>query len=561
MPTTPYSYRTLQGGAAGLSVPVPFPFIFRSHVQVFANLSLSAGTFDQLYIAGTDYNWINNGQISMIVSTAGKLLTVIRGTPIDAPLVGWTDGSNIDATDLLIADKQNLYAIQENLDKALISVSISLSTSQQLESQVSTVNQQVTQQNAALLAQVNAANAALLAQVTAQNNSLTAQTAAINNTFLDVQSIALAAADVGDIKYTCALNDPLGWAPAIGATVSRTAFAELFAKIGTTYGNGNGSTTFVAGPDCRGVVLRGLDLSRGLDPNRAKGSYQNDQNKAASLALNIPYRRVTPSSGSGNVASDLEGTGAVAGYSIAIPGGDEARMKNVAERAIIKCYSRAIPVNYNSTTTPPPPSTLIFTTAFSLLYVPVPNGTSNPRPVQLSPSGTAMNTGVTPNRRNCIFSGLTCSDSTVTWQPVGQDYNGTCSYNGSPQPIAANAINAQRFDYYFGAGVSSGANTFAWSNAFELIFGSFYLVGPYSICGAANAVAVINAINTGSGQIIATAPNGGTGSQNTITSSTYNIVFGASGITGTLRFTATTNVQQNPLEVLNTGSITITVNQ
>ena len=90
MPTTPYSYRTLQGGAAGLSVPVPFPFIFRSHVQVFANLSLSAGTFDQLYIAGTDYSWINNGQISMIVSTAGKLLTVIRGTPIDAPLVGWT---------------------------------------------------------------------------------------------------------------------------------------------------------------------------------------------------------------------------------------------------------------------------------------------------------------------------------------------------------------------------------------------------------------------------------------------------------------------------------------
>ena len=345
MASTPYSYRTLQGDAAGLSVPVPFPFISRSHVQVFANLSLSEGTFDQLYISGTDYNWINDGQISMVAVTTGKTLTVIRGTPIAAPLVGWTDGSNIDASDLLIADKQNLYAVQENLDKANVSVSISLSTSQQLEGQAVAVNQQVEQQNAALLAQVNAANAALLAQVTAANAAVTAQLAGVNSSIADVKLSASSAGEVGDIAYTTSPTDPLGWGPAIGATVSRVAFAELFLKHGTSYGAGDGSTTFVAGPDLRGVVLRGLDSGRGLDPGRVKGSYQPDQNKE----IVIPYRRDTPAEGSGDVALNPDGTGA----NLVIGAGQEARPKNVAERAIMKYHSLGIPVNLSATTTHP----------------------------------------------------------------------------------------------------------------------------------------------------------------------------------------------------------------
>jgi hypothetical protein len=345
MTGTPYSHRTLQGGAAGLSVPVPFPFISRSHVQVFANLSLSEGTFDQLYIAGTDYNWINDGQISMVVSTAGKTLTVIRGTPINAPLVGWTDGSNIDATDLLIADKQKLYAVQENLDKANISVSISLSTSQQLGGQLNTVTQEVTQQNAALLAQVNAANAALLAQVNAANAAVTAQLAGVNSSIADAKLAASGAGEVGDIAYTTSPTDPLGWGPAIGATVSRVAFAELFLKHGTSYGAGNGSTTFVAGPDLRGVVLRGLDNGRGLDPGRVKGSYQADQNKE----IVIPYREDTPQEGTGDIALNPAGTGST----LVIGAGQEARPKNVAERAIMKYHSLGIPVNLSATTTPP----------------------------------------------------------------------------------------------------------------------------------------------------------------------------------------------------------------
>lgn len=49
---------------------------------------------------------------------------------------------------------------------------------------------------------------------------------------------------------------PSGWLAANGSAVSRTAFAALFAAIGTTYGAGDGSTTFTL-PDLRASFVRG----------------------------------------------------------------------------------------------------------------------------------------------------------------------------------------------------------------------------------------------------------------------------------------------------------------
>lgn len=49
---------------------------------------------------------------------------------------------------------------------------------------------------------------------------------------------------------------PSGWLAANGSTVSRTTYAALFAAIGTTYGAGDGSTTFTL-PDLRGYFVRG----------------------------------------------------------------------------------------------------------------------------------------------------------------------------------------------------------------------------------------------------------------------------------------------------------------
>jgi hypothetical protein len=44
--------------------------------------------------------------------------------------------------------------------------------------------------------------------------------------------------------YANTSTAPLGWIAADGSAVSRTTYATLFAVIGTTYGSGDGSTTF-----------------------------------------------------------------------------------------------------------------------------------------------------------------------------------------------------------------------------------------------------------------------------------------------------------------------------
>lgn len=51
---------------------------------------------------------------------------------------------------------------------------------------------------------------------------------------------------------------PSGWLAADGTAVSRTIYAALFAAIGTTYGTGDGNSTFNL-PDLRGIFVRGIN--------------------------------------------------------------------------------------------------------------------------------------------------------------------------------------------------------------------------------------------------------------------------------------------------------------
>lgn len=60
---------------------------------------------------------------------------------------------------------------------------------------------------------------------------------------------------------------PTYWALCYGQAVSRTTYSALFAKIGTTYGVGDGSTTFNL-PDYRGRVEAGKDNMGGVSANR-----------------------------------------------------------------------------------------------------------------------------------------------------------------------------------------------------------------------------------------------------------------------------------------------------
>lgn len=60
---------------------------------------------------------------------------------------------------------------------------------------------------------------------------------------------------------------PSGYLLCAGQEVSRATYADLFAAIGTTYGAGNGSTTFNI-PDLRGRIVAGKDNMGGIAANR-----------------------------------------------------------------------------------------------------------------------------------------------------------------------------------------------------------------------------------------------------------------------------------------------------
>lgn len=65
---------------------------------------------------------------------------------------------------------------------------------------------------------------------------------------------------IGAIQSYGGVSLPYGWLFCDGAAVSRETYSELFTAIGTTYGPGDGSTTFNL-PDLRGRVLIGESSS------------------------------------------------------------------------------------------------------------------------------------------------------------------------------------------------------------------------------------------------------------------------------------------------------------
>ena len=79
----------------------------------------------------------------------------------------------------------------------------------------------------------------------------------------------------GTVLYFAGRTAPAGWLKANGAAISRTAYAALFAAIGTTYGAGDGRSTFNL-PDLRGEFIRGWDDGRGVDTGHLFGSAQAD---------------------------------------------------------------------------------------------------------------------------------------------------------------------------------------------------------------------------------------------------------------------------------------------
>ncbi|QSE97877.1 tail fiber protein [Fulvivirga lutea] len=168
---------------------------------------------------------------------------------------------------------------------------------------------------------------------------------------------------VGTILSYGGASVPAGYLACDGSAVSRTTFADLFAAIGTSWGNGDGSTTFNL-PDLRGRFVRGVNAGTGNDPNAGSrtalnggntgdnvGSYQTDATSLPNSAFTTnttgahshSIQVFTGGGGTGiNFDNDAGGltssTGTAGDHSHTIAGGGDAetRPTNAYVQFIIK---------------------------------------------------------------------------------------------------------------------------------------------------------------------------------------------------------------------------------
>lgn len=173
-------------------------------------------------------------------------------------------------------------------------------------------------------------NAALFALQSQLNGAISA----LNNAIAATRPIP-----VGAVFYMLEETVPYGYLEANGQAVSRATYSDLWNYLGQP-NTGNGSTTFNV-LDLRAEFIRGLDNGRGIDTNRAIGSYQDSTNLAHSHPSPGGTNYVVYPAVSGQPAQEQEQEGGPQSYSTRSPttgtsGGNESRPRNVALMPIIK---------------------------------------------------------------------------------------------------------------------------------------------------------------------------------------------------------------------------------
>lgn len=150
---------------------------------------------------------------------------------------------------------------------------------------------------------------------------------------------AASAIKAGTVAHFAANSAPAGWLKANGAAISRSAYAGLFAAIGTTYGAGDGSSTFNV-PDLRGEFLRGLDDGRGVDSGRGIGTAQLGQMESHTHNIFPQIDGPTAYTNPGHSIAKIGYNGSTQANATSATGGtsnlSENRPRNVALLACIK---------------------------------------------------------------------------------------------------------------------------------------------------------------------------------------------------------------------------------
>lgn len=147
----------------------------------------------------------------------------------------------------------------------------------------------------------------------------------------------------GSVFPFAGTSAPTGYLVADGSAISRSTYADLFAVIGTTYGAGDGSTTFNL-PDLRGIFVRGAGSQTisSITYSGTLAAKQGDQMQG--------HKHDIPSNFSNNTAGSNTPMGSASGLSGYLPSegpisdgtngtprvGSETRPANISLTYIIK---------------------------------------------------------------------------------------------------------------------------------------------------------------------------------------------------------------------------------
>lgn len=135
----------------------------------------------------------------------------------------------------------------------------------------------------------------------------------------------IAALPVGTILDYAGSTAPSGFLLCDGAAVSRSTYSGLFNLIGTTFGAGDGSTTFNV-PDLRGRVGVGLDNLGGSDAGRLSAANTLGGNggaeKVTLTGANVPSHdhggTITSGGGKADFNADVSSEGNKADFNSAV---------------------------------------------------------------------------------------------------------------------------------------------------------------------------------------------------------------------------------------------------
>lgn len=258
------------------------------------------------------------GNIEIMKATArsGDVITVTRGQE-GTSARAWSAGARVDCRLTVAA----LAAAFQGLDADLTAIA-ALTTTPYGRSVLETANAAALRTLAGLVigtdVQAFAADLATLAGLSPTNDDLLQRKSGAwaNRTIAQVETdFGAAMVPVGAILPFAGTSAPTNYLFCYGQAVSRTTYSALFTALGTTYGVGDGSTTFNL-PDLRGRVAAGKDDMGGTSANRLTdqtggldgdvlgdtGGEETHQLSTAEMPLHgHPYRRSF--STDGNTAS------------------------------------------------------------------------------------------------------------------------------------------------------------------------------------------------------------------------------------------------------------------